>query len=119
MLQKIVTVVVVDDIEPALATWQGLGFARVAEVQHEGRLGFVILAGDGLELMMQTRASCRADLGFVPDGLVLYVDVSSLDDAVAAAVGVEVLIARRVTPYGATETVVRDLAGTVVIFAVH
>lgn len=116
MIRKLTTVVVVEAIEPALATWTGLGFAAVAEVPHDGRLGFVILARDGVELMLQTRASVREDLGFEPPALALYADVAALDEARAAAVagGAQVVIARRTTDYGATECWVRDPSGTLI-----
>lgn len=119
MPNKLTTVVIVEAIEPALATWEGLGFARVAEVPHGDRLGFVILARDGIELMFQTRASVSADLGFVPEGLALYAEVASIDEARRNAVGAEVLIDRRTTSYGATESWVRDPSGTVIAFSTH
>lgn len=119
MVRKLTPVVIVEAIEPALPTWEGLGLRRVAEVPHGDRLGFVILAGDGVELMLQTRASAREDLGFEPPAVALYAEVGSVEDAGAAAVGAATLIARRTTPYGATERWVRDPAGVVVGLAEH
>lgn len=114
---KMTTVVLVDAIEPALPFWRGLGWEVVASVPHEDRVGFVILVRDGLELMLQTRASAAADLGEAPP-VALFCEVTSLEDAVAAATGAEVVIARRTTFYGSTETWVRDPSGTLVGFAV-
>lgn len=114
-VKKMTTVVVVDAIEAVLPFWEGLGFDRTVEVPHEGGLGFVILARDGLELMLQTRDSVRADLGGEPPAFALYCDVDTLEDAADRG---EVVIAERTTFYGARETWVRDPAGTLVGFAV-
>jgi uncharacterized glyoxalase superfamily protein PhnB len=92
------------------------------EVPHEGRAGFVILARDGHEVMMQTRASIVADcpaVGNLPVTCALYLDVGSLDEVIAALQGAEVIVPERETFYGARETFVRDGAGNVIGFAQH
>jgi uncharacterized glyoxalase superfamily protein PhnB len=114
-VRKMTTVVVVDAIEPALPFWMGLGFAAVAEVPHGERLGFVILAKEGAELMLQTKDSVREDLGGEPPALALYCEVDTLEGARERG---EVVIPDRTTFYGARETWVRDPAGTLVGFAV-
>jgi hypothetical protein len=119
VVKKLTTVVVVDDIERALPFWEGLGYARVAEVPHGDRIGFVILAGDGTQLMLQSVASVREDIGVEGERFLLYTEVSSLDEARAAVPGAKVLIERRTTSYGATETWIRDPAGTIVAFSTH
>jgi uncharacterized glyoxalase superfamily protein PhnB len=113
VIDKLTTVVVVEAIEPALAFWGALGFEKRTEVPHEGKLGFVILAKGDEELMLQTKDSVREDLGREPPALMLYAHVSSLDEARKALGAVEVLIDRRKTFYGATESWVRDPAGTI------
>jgi hypothetical protein len=119
MVKKLTTVVVVEAIEPVLAFWQAMGFEKRDEVPHEGKLGFVILGKGELELMLQTRDSVRADLGGEPPALVLYAHVSSLEEARAALGPVEVVIERRTTFYGATESWVRDPAGTLIGLSEH
>ena len=121
---KITPVLVVPAIEPLLPLWEALGFARTAEVPHGDRLGFVILAHENAELMLQTIDSVRADEPRVLEGLVppgatsLFIEVDDLDAVVAKLPsGTEVFVERRTTPYGATETFIRDGAGNVVIFA--
>lgn len=121
---KLTPVLVVPSIEPLLPLWEALGFTRTAEVPHEDRLGFVILARENVELMLQTIDSVRADEprvleGPVPPGATsLFIEVDDLDAVVAKLPsGTEVLVERRTTPYGATETFIRDGAGNVVIFA--
>ena len=119
---KITPVLIVSAIEPVLPLWETLGFTRTAEVSHGDRLGFVILAGDGAELMYQTVDSVRADEPRALEGGIgrasLFIEVASLDEAVAKLPeGTDVFVQRRTTPYGATETFLRDAAGNVVILA--
>jgi uncharacterized glyoxalase superfamily protein PhnB len=120
-VNKLTTIVIVDAIEPALPMWTTvLGFDKAVEVPHEDKLGFVILARDGIELMLQTRASIAADLPEIVDAGVthlLYADVASLDDAIGALAGAEIVVPRRKTFYGADELWVRDPSGTVIGFA--
>lgn len=121
---KITPVLVVPAIEPLLPLWEALGFARTAEVPHGDALGFVILARDNAELMLQTIDSVRDDEPRVLEGSVkpgatsLFIEVDNLDDVVAKLpAGTDIFIERRTTPYGATETFIRDGAGNVVVFA--
>ena len=119
---KITPVLIVPAIEPVLPLWEALGFTRTAEVPHGDRLGFVILSGDGAELMYQTVDSVRADEPRALEGGMgrasLFIEVASLDEAVAKLPeGTDVFVQRRTTPYGATETFLRDAAGNVVILA--
>jgi uncharacterized glyoxalase superfamily protein PhnB len=120
-VKKVTPILVVDAIEPALPFWQEmLGFQKVVEVPHEGRLGFVLLVRDGHEIMLQTRASVAADVPAVAalhPAYAVYCDVDSLDDAVRATRGAEVLVPRRTTFYGADEVWVKDPTGTIVGFA--
>lgn len=121
---KITPVLVVPAIEPLLPLWEALGFTRTAEVPHEERLGFVILARENAELMLQTVDSVRADEPRVLEGPLrlgatsLFIEVDDLDAVVAKLPsGTDILVERRTTPYGATETFIRDGAGNVIVFA--
>jgi hypothetical protein len=119
---KITPVLIVPEIEPVLPLWEALGFTRVAEVPHGDRLGFVILAGEGAELMYQTVDSVRADepkaLSKILGTASLFIEVPKLDDVVAKLpAGTDIFVERRTTPYGATETMLRDAAGNVIVFA--
>jgi catechol 2,3-dioxygenase-like lactoylglutathione lyase family enzyme len=125
--KKLTPVVPVDAIEPLLPFWRDrIGFEVTAEVPHEDRLGFVILARGGAELMLQTHESIQADdprMGEVirPGTSVLFFEVDSLagvEEALeAGAAGAEVLIPRRATFYGSQEVWVRAPDGTVAGFA--
>jgi hypothetical protein len=124
MIKKATPVLIVDRIEPLLPLWDALGFARVAEVQHSDALGFVILARDGVEVMYQTFDSVRGDEAKVLEGpraigaSAVFIEVDDLD-ALASQIpsGTDVIVARRQTFYGSTETVIRDAAGNVITFA--
>ncbi len=120
-IAKLTPILIVDTIEPALPLWtEGLGFEKVAEIPHDGRAGFVILVRDGREVMMQTRASIAADcpaVGKLDVTCALYFDVVSLDEAIAAVEGAEVVVSERETFYGAREVFIRDGAGNVIGFA--
>ncbi len=121
---KLVPIIAVDAIEPCLDFWTGrLGFERTVEVPLEEALGFVILAKGAIEVMYQTYASIAADAaGITGDrghGVTLYLDVDDIDAVEQAMRGVEVVVARRTTFYGAEEIFVRAPCGTVVGFARH
>ncbi|HZF68130.1 MAG TPA: VOC family protein [Gemmatirosa sp.] len=123
MIQSLTPVLHVDRIEPVLPFWvDRLGFTLVAEVPHDGAIGFVILQRDGVELMYQTRASIAAD---VPAALGpgnghsvgLYLAVADLDEVMRALADLEPVVPRRRTFYGADEIGWREPGGHVVLFA--
>ena len=118
---KITPVLIVPAIEPVLPLWEAIGFTRTAEVPHGDALGFVILAGDGAEVMYQTVDSVKADEPKALEGhgaSALFIEVDDLDATVAKLPeGTNILVSRRTTPYGATETFVRDAAGNTIVFA--
>ncbi len=122
---KVTPLLVVESIEPCLSLWEKLGFKRTVEVPHEGVLGFVILAGRGIELMLQSRASLEGDAASVAAHAktsLLYCDVDSLASARKAAKatpGCKILVNERSTPYGARELWMVAPSGHVVGFAEH
>lgn len=122
MIKKITPILYVDAIEPVLPFWMDrLGFTKSAEVPEGDRLGFVILERDGLEVMYQTRASVSADVPALADtpmgGSMLFIEVESLDPILAALSGIEPVVPRRRTFYGADEFFVREPAGNIIGFA--
>ena len=122
MISKITPVLVVNEVEPCAQFWQKLGFERVAEVPHGEALGFVILVGQGIELMYQSLASIKADdakMGskVLIGGTSLFVEVPDLDAAVKAVAGAPIVVADRTTFYGMREIGVLDPGGNVVLFA--
>lgn len=121
-MKKLTPVVYVEEIEPVLPFWvDRLGFAKTVEIPEGDRLGFVILQKDGVEIMYQTRASVQADVPALADtpmrGSLLFIEVEDLDAVARALEGVEPVVPRRKTFYGADELIVREPAGNVVTFA--
>jgi hypothetical protein len=120
-LKKLTPVLMVEAIEPCLAFWSALGFARTAEVPEGDRLGFVILEKDGLEVMYQTKASVQADMPVLAaspmGGTFLFLEVTDLDAVAAALADAPLLVPRRRTFYGMEEIGVREPGGNSVTFA--
>jgi uncharacterized glyoxalase superfamily protein PhnB len=118
--RKLSPVLIADAIEPCLPFWTDrLGFAKVVEVPDGNRLGFVILTRDGVEVMYQSRDSVRNDipaLADTPPGATLYIEVSDIAAVERAVEGMEVVVPRRQTFYGADEIGVREPGGNVVLF---
>jgi len=120
-LKKVVPIIAVDAIEPCLPFWTDrLGFVLTVQVPHEDRIGFAILVKDGCEVMYQSRASMEADVPGVASpghGIALYIDVDDINAVERVVAGLEVVVPRRTTFYGAEEIFVRAPCGTVVGFA--
>ena len=116
---------IVEAIEPLLPFWtERLGFTQTVEVPHGDKLGFVILAKDDQQVMLQTRASIGDDIAVLSPHLekrtvLQYIDVDSLDTLLACLGDWKLLLPPRTTFYGAREVVVQDPAGFVLIFAEH
>jgi len=133
LLRKATPVLIVDRIEPVLPFWTKLGLAATTEVPDQnatdGRLAFVILAGEGVEVMYQTAASVKEDLvksasakdafRAAPQQTTLYVEVDSLADVESRLLGELVVMPQRKTFYGATEIGYADPAGNIVVFSEH
>ena len=133
LLRKSTPVLVVDRIEPVLPFWKKLGLAAVTEVPDEdakdGRLAFVILAGEGVELMYQTLPSVMGDtvksasvkdaFRTSPQQTTLYIEVSTLADIESKLGSERLIMPKRTTFYGATELGYTDPAGNIVIFSEH
>lgn len=120
-LDKLTPILVVEAIEPCLGFWvERLGFEKTVEVPHGETIGFCILVAEGLELMLQSRASVEDDVPAIAAGVrgsVLFLEVPDLDAVAAAVAGVEILIPERTTFYGMRELFVREPGGHVVGFA--
>lgn len=114
MFKKLTPILLVEAIEPCLPFWiERLGFEKTVEVPEGDRLGFVILAKDGMELMYQSLESARKDLHGVAlqSGGALFFEIADLDGAIRALEGAEVAVPRRTTFYGSEEIWVREPGG--------
>lgn len=122
-MKKLTPILIVEDIEPVLPFWvDRLGFEKTVEVPEGDKLGFVILNRGPVEIMYQSRASIRNDAPALLDmmasgGSVLFIEVDSIDDVENALAGIEPVVPRRKTFYGATEVFVQDPAGNIIGFA--
>ena len=125
-MRKLSPVLIVDAIEPCLGFWvDRLGFAKTAEVPEGDRLGFVILAKDGVEVMYQTVESVKHDAPSVLEkgrapragSVGLFIEVSDVSAVEQAVSGLEQVVPRRQTFYGMDEVGVREPGGHVVMFA--
>lgn len=121
-MKKLTPVLYVDAIEPSLPFWvDRLGFEITVEVPEGDRLGFIILKKDNVEVMYQTEESVGKDVPALADspkgGSFLFIEVDDLDAVESALTGIEPVVPRRKTFYGADELIVREPAGNVVTFA--
>ena len=122
--QSLTPVLVVERIEPCLAFWtERLGFKVEAEVPEGADLGFVWLVRDGTAVMLQSRASMRKDMAALGDlafgPTLLYFKLDDLAAIEPRLAGLEVVVPKRRTFYGATEITVRDPAGNLVCLSQH
>lgn len=120
MFKKLTPILLVEHIEPCLSFWvDRLGFEKTAEVPEGDRLGFVLLAKDGLELMYQSLESAEKDLSGVAlqSGGTLFFEIADLDGVIRAMEGAEVAVPRRTTFYGSEEIWVREPGGHLIGFA--
>lgn len=120
---KITAVLMVDSIEKSLPFWvDRMGFAKTAEVPEGESLGFVILARDGAELMLQTIESVRRDAPqLAPSSFQstvgLFIEVDDFADTRKRLNGYPIALEERVTFYGMREIGVREPNGHIVTFA--
>ena len=130
---KLAPNLIVDSIEACLPFWiDRLGFEKTVEVpdvvsegkvsEAKARLGFVILVRDGVELMLQSRASLAADIPPLETGAhraTLYFTVPDLAPIRKALAGYPLAVPERTTAYGAREIIVQDPAGNGICFGAH
>ncbi len=122
-MNKITANLIVDSIPESLRFWvDRLGFEKTVEVPHEKEIGFVILKRGDLELMLQSRASLRADVPPAAEGphhTTLYIEVPDLAPIRKALHDWPTVIPERKTFYGAREIIVKDPAGHLIFFSAH
>lgn len=122
-VKKITPILFAQELEPSIRFWtERMGFHTTVEVPESGRIGFVILEKDGLELMYQSYASVEKDNAATAQvarqgPTFLYVEVANLETALAATQGAEMVMPVRSTFYGSKEFGVKDPAGHYIIFA--
>jgi uncharacterized glyoxalase superfamily protein PhnB len=118
-VKSVAPILIVEAIEPVLPFWVGgLGFAVITTVPEASPYVFAIVARDGAQIMLQTRASASEDLKVdigAGGGGVVYISVAALDPVIAAlGEAADIVVARRTTFYGADEIFVRDPGGNLI-----
>lgn len=123
MIKKATAVLLVESIEKSLPFFEAAGFDRGVEVPHGPGLGFIILEKGNSEVMLQTYASAADDVksmdmkAMKQSRTYLFVEVDDLATVEKALKGQTIVLPRRVTPYGATETGYQEPGGHFVTFA--
>ncbi len=122
LFEKLTPVLVVEEIEPCLGFWQGLGFTRADEVREGDKLGFVILRNGGVEVMYQSRESLAKDAPqLASQNLnspnILYLAVKDVEKVAAKLPPQAIVVPMRTTFYGAREIFAREPGGNLVGFA--
>jgi uncharacterized glyoxalase superfamily protein PhnB len=127
--EAVAPVLIVERVEPSRDFFRDrLGFAQVAEVPHEGHLGFAMLQKDGITIMIQSHASVVADVGHEAARAVnetmsgrgaatLFVTVSEVELLVPQIADADVIVPLRKTFYGMHEITVREPGGHAITFA--
>src|SRR5882724_10016967 len=129
LFHKVTPVLIVERIEPVLPFWNKLGVRPGVQVPDEsatdGRLGFAILATEGLEVMYQTAASIAGDtiasasdkaaFRTSPQQATLYIEVADPPQVERNLQGERLIMPKRTTFYGASEVGYADPAGNIVI----
>lgn len=121
-LRKITAVLPVESVEASLPFWQKAGLTPTVQVPHGAALGFAILSGQGVEVMLQSLASIEADVPAMREPAAkghtfLFIEVGDIDAIAAALDGEPVVLPRRTTFYGATEIGYREPSGHFITFA--
>jgi uncharacterized glyoxalase superfamily protein PhnB len=124
-VKKLTPVLFVEDVAPCVKFWvERLGFQKTMDVPDGDSLAFAMLQKGGVELMYQSYASADKDKDVAAISQLirkgptfLYVEVDSLDDAIGAIKGAEVVMPVRTTFYGAREIGIKDPAGHFITFA--
>ena len=121
---KLTPVLIVGEIEKSLPFWlDRMGFQKTGEVPEGDKLGFVMMARDGVELMFQSLESVQKDIAaFVPEGpsakgTALYIEVDDFADVKRRLEGYPIVMPERVAFYGMREIGLSEPNGHTVIFA--
>ena len=122
-VKRITPVLFVSEVEPCVKFWvDRMGFQKTVEVPDGNKLAFAMLQKGTVELMYQSYASADKDVVEISQVVrkgptFIYVEVDSLDAAIAATKGSEVVMPVRTTFYGSREIGIKDPAGHFVTFA--
>jgi hypothetical protein len=121
--KSLAPVLIVKAVEPCIEFWRDrLGFSVADTVLQGDQIGFAILVGDDVTVMYQSEASLAKDIPAISGPKlispnVFYLSVTSIDEIEKRLEGIEKVVPRRTTFYGAIEIGIREPGGYVVLFA--
>ncbi len=121
-ISSITPVLFVDRVEPTRDFLMRAGFTVLFDVPEGDHLGFVGLAKDGVQVMVETRGNANEGpklqaITKQSRGAVIFIEVDDLDAVIAAMKGAKVLVERHTTFYKADEISYEEPGGNVVTFA--
>ena len=124
MINKSTPIFHVKSVEPAIKFWtERFGFKVTIEVPEGDHIGFAALENGSVELMYQTYQGMKADpsnplANDVEKGpSFIFMEVSDINETIAAVKGAEVVQGLHDTFYGSKEIVVKEPGGHFVIFS--
>jgi hypothetical protein len=115
-------VLFVERVEPTRDFLKRVGFEVVFDVPDGDKLGFAMVAKDGVQVMVETRGNSNEGpalqaLTKESRRAVVFVEVDDLDAVIAALKGSKVVVERHPTFYKADEISYEEPGGNVVTFA--
>jgi hypothetical protein len=124
---RVTPVLFVDRVEPTRDFFMKVGFTVLFDVPEEpgagdGKLGFVGLEKDGMQVMVETRGNANEgqalrEITRQSRGAVVFIEVDNLDAVIAALASEPALVERHKTFYGADEISFMEPGGNIVTFA--
>jgi hypothetical protein len=132
-ISRVTPVLFVDRVEPTRDFFTRVGFTVLFDVpedvtpakagaQVDGKLGFVGLEKDGVQVMVETRGNANEgqalrEITRQSRGAVVFIEVDNLDQVIAALATEPALVERHKTFYGADEISFMEPGGNIVTFA--
>ena len=124
MINKATIIFHVERVEPGIAFWtERFGFRKTIEVPEGNHIGFAAIENGAVELMYQTYEGMKADADNPLAKLAeqgpsfVFMEVSDINEVLAALEGAEIVQGLHETFYGAKEVIVREPGGHFIIFA--
>jgi hypothetical protein len=124
-ISRATPVLFVDRVEATRDFFTKVGFTVLFDVPEqgsEGRLGFVGLEKDGVQVMIETRGNANEghalrEITRESRRAVVFIEVDNLDAVITALASEPALVERHQTFYGADEISFMEPGGNVVTFA--
>jgi len=123
-ISRATPVLFVDRVEPTRDFFTKVGFTVLFDVPEQGggKLGFVGLEKDGVQVMVETRGNgnegqALREITRESRRAVVFIEVDNLDQVITALASEPALVERHKTFYGADEISFMEPGGNVVTFA--